>query len=327
VRFNFSNFLKEALLKLLALPVVMVAGAIAEVLLGAAASWLGSTRLLCLCAGLLLVVLLIRSRWGLSMVAAARGRLRDPPCFLLLRSESEPDVQDVPGHWETVETDDHGGRTLSWVAGRSYLTNVVNALNRLGCVIAFKPLGWQNPNVRAMVVVTSPTDTEWREDVATLAECCTIVVVPACSPGLLDELRLLSQRGLYRRAVIVMPPEQREDYLNVWYNDDSVTNRDAALAAWRDAAEVLLRDGINLPIADDSQGSAYVPNKDLSARLVRKLPDPSEDEGDTALTSVLAELVATIREPTYTYREAMHKLEFSRAMRRCETSGRVSTRP
>jgi hypothetical protein len=255
---------------------------------------------------------LVVRRWGGSWWTDIRGRWQDPPCFLLLRSETRPLLSDLAGFDEEPfvsvrfpairSPGPRGRRGSARVPTSSFRIEVVRALAKEGIPLAVGSLERERDHSLVPIVSIRTSDACWEATVRRLApQARAIVVIPGTTDGVLTELRLVRSEGWYERCLIFIPPVITRERIALPFDIRVEDNRSAMEGAWNLVRKRLAKDGVCLPPFEP--GLVYVPDAALGIRVARRFANGSGSGKEASLRAAIHELLAELPGSRATYRQ------------------------
>jgi hypothetical protein len=231
-----------------------------------------------------------------------QGRWQNPPCYLLLRSETKPIISDTSGHEERLPmVAGKRGRPLR-VPGASFRTRLARELSASGIPMVVGALERDVAEAWLRLWTIRCPDEIWEQKVKGAAGAVrAIFVIPGGTPSILRELRLLRSEGWYRRAIVVIPPVIERER-SVGFIMHSESNREVAGQAWEEVREILGIEGFALPSYEP--GLLFLPEEDLAIRASRRFGGLS----DPPLRWLIAELLNELATTGGTYRDVRSAL-------------------
>lgn len=214
--------------------------------------------------------------------------------FLVLRSFGEFEYYETRGGSLDAE-----GRLPA--APESILPRLGEALADIGVPVLIGEPALYNSDDTWPGLIVRTSDSLWRTAFDYLSQSCrAIVLVPGDSPGSLTEIETILQAGLWHKTIVFVTPPIYSDQISRYdgWDDpdakptvnDAFRNIDQKIlrqkeAAWAELRRSLDLKGIHLP-AYEGSGFVYLPNPDLSARVVETFTRAGESDAHVGRLTV-----------------------------------------
>lgn len=252
--------------------------------------------------GALVVIIILIGLWWTNQKRISvedqvreKARVDERGFFLILRSFHQTEPHETSGGSLDME-----GRLPA--PAKSLLPLLGKAIIEIGVPILIGEPKLDNTSETWPGITIRTTDQNWREAFNYLAHACrAILLIPADTPGSLEEMETIQHTNLCHKTIIFMPPPiyyhglsryQTGAYEDQgWFGAFKDIDKKVLLEkeiAWNNLRDRLSIKGIQLPPFEPN-GYLYLPNRDLSVRHKSFITDSDDDskEKDEVLVGQL----------------------------------------